>query len=180
MDQGAATADGEDSPWYLAPDLPFTRVTEPINALMEGNIGKALLSDINPLMMAPIEAYGAHQKFYTGQPIEGYSAPGGAMDWLTPIFQMLGATEKGGTSGDTLVSNSAQHMARSLLPPLNLLERLTSGTGPREGREDETLYRALLGAPVYQETPGVRQSTRNSRAADRRNRRDQQAELARS
>jgi hypothetical protein len=183
LDQGAFTmnpdAAGSEAPWYLAPDLPFTRVTEPINALMHGDIGKALLSDVNPALMAPIEAYGANKKFYTGQPIEGYSAPSGAMDWLTPIFQMLGATEKGGTSGDTLVSNSAQHMARSLLPPLNLLERLTSGTGTREGRQDETLYRAL-GAPVLQLTPGVRQSTRNSRAADRRNKRDQQAELARS
>jgi hypothetical protein len=129
--------------------------------------------------MAPIEAYAAHQKFYTGQPIEGYSEVEGAMAWLTPIFDLLGQTETGGTTGAPLVAEGAQHLTRSLLPPLNLLERLTSGTGPREGRQDETLYRAL-GAPVYQLTPGVRQSTRNSRAADRRNRRDQQAELARS
>jgi len=181
--QGAFTmnqdAEHSNAPWYLAPDLPFTRVMEPIDALAHGDLGKALLSDINPLLAAPVEAYGAHQKFYTGQPIEGYSAPSGAMDWLTPIFQLLGQTEQGGRTGDTLVSNSAQHMARSLLPPLNLAERLTSGTGTREGRQDETLYRAL-GAPVYQLTPGVRQSTRNSRAAARRNKRDQQAELARS
>jgi hypothetical protein len=183
LQQGAFTLDQNasesDSPWYLAPDLPFTRVTEPIDALMHGDLGKALLSDVNPLFAAPVEAYAAHQKFYTGQPIEGYSQTEGAMSWMTPLFQMLGATETGGRTGNTLVANSAQHMARSLLPPLNLAERLTSGTGTREGRQDETLYRAL-GAPVYQLTPGVRQSTRNSRAAARRNRRDQQAELARS
>jgi hypothetical protein len=154
-------------------------VTEPIDALMHGDLGKALLSDVNPLFAAPVEAYAAHQKFYTGQPIEGYSQTEGAMSMLTPLFQLLGQTETGGRSGNTLVANSAQHMARSLLPPLNLAERLTSGTGTREGRQDETLYRAL-GAPVYQLTPGVRQSTRNSRAAARRNKRDQQAELARS
>jgi hypothetical protein len=179
LDKGAATADGEDAPWYLAPDLPFTRVTAPIDALMHGDLGAAVLSDMNPLFMAPIEAFGAHQKFFTGQPIEGYSAPQGAMDLFTPIFQMLGMTETGGTTGDTLVPNSAQHLLRTLLPPVNLAERLTSNEGVREGRQGETLYRAL-GAPVYRETPGVRQSTRNSRAAARRNARDQQAELARS
>ena len=182
MDPNAATAGDNDAPWYLAPDLPFTRVTEPIDALVHGDLGKALLSDVNPLFAAPIEAYAAHRKFYTGAPIEGYSEPHGAMSWLTPIFDLLGQTETGGTTGHTLVSNSAQHMARTLNPILNLAERLTSegdDNSVRTGRRDETLYRAL-GAPVYQLTPQVRESTRKTRYYARRDAAQTQAELARS
>ena len=77
--QGAFTmdenADKKDSPWYLAPDLPHLRIAEPFVAAGKGDWGKAVLSDINPALMAPFEAYGAKKKFYTGQPLEGYSDP---------------------------------------------------------------------------------------------------------
>lgn len=159
--QGAFTMDPnaakKDSAWFLAPDLPHLRVSEPFVAASQGDWGKALLSDINPLIAAPLEAFGVRQKFYTGAPIEGYSQPEGAMAAFTPIFQMLGATETGGTSGETLVPESWQHILRTMVPTVGLAERLTSTTGTRAGRQGETILRAATGAPVYKLTPELRQ-----------------------
>jgi hypothetical protein len=60
LSQGAFTMDEHaaerDSPWYLAPDLPFLRVAEPLDALAHGDLGRGLLSNFNPAIAAPIES----------------------------------------------------------------------------------------------------------------------------
>jgi hypothetical protein len=181
--QGAFTldehADERDSPWYLAPDLPFTRVAEPLEALSQGDLGRALLSNLNPIIGAPVEAFAAHRKFYSGAPVEQeYNEPSAAMKAMMPLFALLGGTQRGGESGDLLLDDRYAHVARSMLPTLNLVERLTDDSGVRAGRNDETFWRAL-GAPVYQLTPELRQSTRRQRYYARRDERRSQADLAR-
>ena len=94
--QGAFTLDqnaDEGEPWYLAPDLPHLRVAEPLTALAGGDLGKAVLSDINPLFLAPVEALAAGKKFYTGAPISSDPrAPQGAGEaMLAPLLQLLGS-----------------------------------------------------------------------------------------
>ena len=86
--------------------------------------------------------------------------------------------DPGGTTGDTLLDDRYAHVARSLLPQLNLVERLTDSSGVREGRSDETLLRAL-GAPVYQLNQPLRQSTQTSAYYDARDAARERADLAR-
>jgi hypothetical protein len=180
MERGQGEGGNEDDAWYLAPDLPHLRVADPLAALARGDLSRVGLTDINPLIMAPLEAAGFHKDLFTGAPIEGYSQPEGAMAWLTPLFNMLGQTEEGGTSGETLVGEGAQHLARSLVPPLNLLERLTSTQGVRAGRQGETLARAMLGAPAYRLTPELRKQQEQSAYYDQLDEQQAAAELARS
>jgi hypothetical protein len=180
--QGAFTMDEDaentDSPWYLAPDLPHLRVAEPFEAMAGGDWGKALLSDINPLGMAPIEAFAFNKKVYTGAPIEGeYIEPSTVMKPLLPLLSLLGGTEQA-ASGQTMVDDRYAHVARSLLPPLELLERLTTEEGTRAGRQGETWLRTF-GAPVLKLTPELRKSTARGQRAETRERRRTQAELAR-
>lgn len=182
LSQGAFTmnedAAGTDSPWYLAPDLPHLRVAEPFEAMASGDWGKALLSDVNPLFMAPTEAFAFNKKVYTGAPIEGeYNAPSAAMTPLLPLLSLLGGTEQG-ASGQTVVDDRYAHVARSLLPPLELLERLTTDEGTRAGRQGETWARTF-GAPVLRLTPELRRSTQRGQRAERREQRQTQAQLAR-
>jgi hypothetical protein len=182
LSQGAWTldehAEDRDSPWYLAPDLPFTRITEPFDALARGDIGKALLSDINPGIMAPVEAFGFGKKIYTGAPIEGYDTdPSGVMEGLGPLFGLLRGAERG-ASGDWVNKESYEHMARSLIPTLDLIERLTDTRGNRAGRQDETIYRQALGLPVLQLTPNLREATANTEFWDRHDAQVLQAQLA--
>jgi len=182
LSQGAFTVDehapDREAPWYLAPDLPHLRVTEPLDALARGNWGKAGFSDINPLFLSPVESGVTQEKTYTGAPLTGYHEPQGPMKLFTPLFNMLGGTEQGGTSGNTVVDDRYAHLVRSTLPPVDFLERLMDPTGTRAGRQDETLYRAV-GAPVYQLTPELRKSTKRSAYYDRQDQRQTQAELAR-
>lgn len=182
LGQGAFTLDENaaetDSPWYLAPDLPHLRVAEPFEAMASGDWGKALLSDINPLFMAPTEAFAFNKKVYTGAPIEGeYVEPSNVMKPLLPLLAMLGGTEQG-ASGQTVVDDRYAHVARSLLPPLELLERLTVHEGTRAGRQGETWARTF-GAPVLRLTPELRRQTQRSRRAEQREQRQTQAQLAR-
>ena len=184
LSQGAWTLDemaqDREAPWYLAPDLPHLRVTEPFDAMARGQWGKALFSDMNPLGLAPVEAFAFNQKAYTGAPIEeNYRPPTPAMTPLMPIFKLLGGTAEGGTSGDQLLDDRYAHVARSINPVLDFIERLTDQSGTRAGRQDETLYRAL-GLPVYQLTPELRRSTRARQYYETRDEFDTQAELARS
>ena len=59
-------------------------------------VGKAVLSDINPLFLAPAEAFGFGKKMYTGAPIEeNYSEPSRAMTPMLPLLALLGGTERG-------------------------------------------------------------------------------------
>lgn len=181
--QGAFTmnpdAAGTDSPWYLAPDLPHTRITEPFEAAAAGQWGKALLSDVNPLFMAPTEAFGFNKKLYTGAPLEeNYREPTAAMTPLLPLLALLGGVERG-ASGEPVVDDRYAHVARSLLPPLDIIERLTDTSGTRTGRQDETFMRQFLGLPVLQLTPELRASTRRTQRAERRDQRATQAQLAR-
>lgn len=185
LSQGAFTmdqnAEGRDAPWYLAPDLPHLRVAEPFEALAQGDLGRAIGGsiNINPMVAAPLEAFGFNQKLYTGAPVEqNYNEPTNAMKPLMWLFKLLGGTKPGGTSGDQLLDDRYAHVARSTIPTLNLLERLTDNTGTREGRTDETALRAL-GAPVYQLTDNLRQSTRRRNYYARRDERRTQADLAR-
>jgi hypothetical protein len=183
LSQGAFTLDEHaaerDNPWYLAPDLPFLRVAEPLDALAQGDLGRAILSSGNPLLTAPVEAFGVGKKFYTGGPIEQeYNEPSGAMKALLPLFALLGGTQRGGTSGDLLLDDRYAHVARTLIPQLNLAERLTDSSGTREGRTDETALR-VLGLPVYQLNDNLRQSTSRGRYYDRRDAARARADLAR-
>jgi len=180
--QGAFTMDEDakntDSPWYLAPDLPHLRVAEPFEAMAAGDWGKAMLSDVNPLIMAPIEAFAFNKKVYTGAPIEGeYNAPSNVMKPLLPLLSLLGGTEQA-ASGQTVVDDRYAHVARSLLPPLELLERLTTDEGTRAGRQGETWLRTF-GAPVLKLTPELRRSTARQQRAQTREQRQTQAQLAR-
>ncbi|HEX5015992.1 MAG TPA: hypothetical protein VFX15_00225 [Actinomycetes bacterium] len=182
LGQGAFTMDENaaerDAPWYLAPDLPHLRVHEPFEAMAGGDWGRALLSDLNPLGMAPVEAFAFNKKVYTGAPIEGdYIEPSNWMKPLLPLMAVLGGTAQG-ASGQAVVDDRYAHVARSLLPPLEILERLTTEAGTRQGRRDETLYR-FLGAPVLQLTDTMRESTRKSQRFEERERRQTQAQLAR-
>jgi hypothetical protein len=179
MDQNAADAKGDDAPWYLAPDLPHLRVGEDVSALASGDLGKAVLSGINPLFLAPAEAYGFGKKVYTGAPIsEEYVEPQGAMKALMPLLKMLGQTETTGSGGQAMDARLA-HVLRSTLPPVDLLERLASDEGVRAGRQDETFYRQFLGLPVYQQTPEIRKSTRKTQYYDRLDESARQQQLAR-
>jgi hypothetical protein len=182
LSQGAFTMDEHaaqrENPWYLAPDLPFLRVTEPLEALAQGDLGRALLSNFNPALAAPVEAFAAGRKFYSGAPIEQeYNEPSAAMKPLMTLFALLGGTKEG-ASGQRLLDDRYAHVARSTLPPLNLLERLTDTTGTREGRTDETWLRTI-GAPVYQLTDNLRDITRRSNYYDRRDAARARADLAR-
>jgi hypothetical protein len=186
LSQGAFTmnqdAEGSDAPWYLAPDLPFLRVAEPFAALAQGDLGRAIGGsvNINPMIAAPMEAFAFNQKLYTGAPVEQeYNEPSNAMKPLMSLFALLGGTKTGGESGHQLLDDRYAHVARSLLPTLNLIERLTDNSGTRTGRQDETFWRTL-GAPVYQLTDELRNSTRRGRYYDRRDARRTQAQIARS
>ena len=181
--QGAFTTDPNaaetESPWYLAPDLPHLRVAEPFEAIARGDIGKAVLSDVNPLFLAPAEAFAFNRKAYTGAPVEeNYQEPSAAMKALMPLFALLGGTETGGTSGQRLLDDRYAHVARSINPALDFVERLTDQRGTRAGRQDETMLRTM-GLPVLQLTPELRASTAKSQYYTRRNERLTQAELAR-
>jgi hypothetical protein len=180
--QGAFTmnqdARHEDSPWYLAPDLPHLRVAEPFTAIAQGDTAKAVLSDINPAFLAPYEAFVSGRKEYTGKQLEGYEEVSTPMTPLLPLFKLLGGTATGGTSGETVVDERYAHVARSLLPTLEWTERLMDNTGTREGRQDETWLRSA-GVPVYQLTDTMRQMTEDSRYYDQLDDLDRQAELAR-
>jgi hypothetical protein len=183
LSQGAFTmdqdAEGSNAPWYLAPDLPHLRVAETVDAIANRDVGKAIGANINPLIMAPAEAFGFHRKIYTGQEVnQEYNEPSTVMKGLLPLFALLGGTQRGGTSGDVLLDDRYAHVARSLLPMLNLAERLTDTSGTREGRTDETVLRTL-GAPVYQLTDTLRSGTRRSANYDRRDAARSQADLAR-
>jgi hypothetical protein len=183
LSQGAFTMDQDaehaQAPWYLAPDLPHLRVAETIDAIADRDIGKAIGSNINPAIMAPLEAFAFHRKVYTGQAVDQeYNEPTNAMRGLMPLFALLGGTQRGGTSGDRLLDDRYAHVARSLLPLLNLAERLTDNSGVREGRTDETVLRSL-GAPVYQLTDALRASTQRGANFDRRDAVRSQADLAR-
>ena len=70
------------------------------------------------------------------------------------------------------------HIANSTLPPIELLNRLTSNEGTHEGRQGETIAR-MFGAPVYKLTEGVQNQTRKSQYYDRLDERERQAQLAR-
>ena len=182
MSQGAFTVDenaDKGEPWYLAPDLPHLRVAEPLTALAQGDLGRAVLSDINPLFLAPVEALAAGKKFYTGAPISDEPrAPQGAGEaMLAPLLALLG-TGGEGASGQTLVDPRAAHITNSLLPPIEWLNRLTSNEGAREGRQGETIARSF-GAPVYKLTEGVQNQTRMSNYYDDLDERERQAALAR-
>ena len=166
LNQGVWTldenAENRESPWYLAPDLPHLRVLEPLQAAESGDWGKALFSDLNPLGMAPFEAFVGNKKMYTGAPVnEHYREPVGMMANLLPLFKLLGGTKEGGRSGKTLLDDRYAHVARSWLPPLELIERFQDQSGVRAGRQDETFLR-LLGFPFYNLTPELRKQTRNS------------------
>jgi hypothetical protein len=180
--QGAFTLDEnakEGEPWYLAPDLPHLRVAEPLTAIAQGDLGRGLLSDINPLFLAPVEAFAAGKKFYTGQPIgDEPRAPQGAGEQLTAaLLGLIGQTPTG-ASGQQLIDPRAAHITNSLFPPIELLNRLTGDTGTREGRQGETWAR-MFGAPVYKLTENMqRQQARNQRF-DRIDERQRQAQLAR-
>jgi hypothetical protein len=180
--QGAFTmdedAENSDSPWYIAPDLPHLRVAEPFEAMASGDWGKALLSDLNPLGMAPIEAFAFNKKVYTGAPIEGkYIEPSNVMKPLLPFLALLGGTAQA-ASGQTVVDDRYAHVARSVLPPLELLERLTTDEGTRAGRQGETWARTF-GAPVLKLTDPLREATARSQRFEQRDQRRTQAELAR-
>ena len=84
----------------------------------------------------------------------------------------------GGTSGRALVDDRYAHVARSLNPILEFADRLTDTSGVREGRQDETVLRAL-GAPVYQLTPALRRQARTSQYFEGANELETQAEIAR-
>jgi hypothetical protein len=99
------------------------------------------------------------------------------MKLFTPLFSMLGQTKTGGTTGEALTSEAAQHMMRTLFPTLGLAERLTSSSGPRAGRQGETLLRTI-GAPVYKLTPELRQQTLKSQYAQKRDEYESQVDLA--
>lgn len=180
--QGAFTMDenapNEEAPWYLAMDLPHLRVAEPLQAVAQGEMGKALLQDVNPLFLAPYEAFITGEDAYTGRPMEGYEEPTGPMQALMPLLSLLGGTAVGGQSGDTLVDERYAHVARSILPPLDQLERFLDNDGTRAGRQDETIYRAL-GAPIYQLTPELRESTRRRTFFTKQEQEQRRAELAR-
>ena len=183
LSQGAFTMDEnakEGEPWYLAPDLPHLRVAEPLTALSQGDLGRGLLSDVNPLFLAPFEAYAAGKKMYTGAPIDEMPrAPQGAGEALLSLLPMLGMDTP---SGGRAVNPQAMHVANSMLPPIELLNRLLPNqegqAGVREGRESETWAR-MFGAPVYHLTEGVQNQTRRTNRYERMNERDRQAELAR-
>src|SRR5690606_6981493 len=180
--QGAFTMDenveDRDAPWYVAFDLPHLRVAEPFEAIAQGEVGKALLQDFNPALLAPYEAFIRGSDVYTGRPIEGYEEPTGPMTPLLPLLQLLGATETGGRSGDTVVDQRYAHALRSLLPPLDQIERLANNSGTREGRRDETWLRNL-GAPVYKLTDNLRDSTRRRQYYERRDEENERRDLAR-
>lgn len=183
--QGAFTTDpnaaDKEKPWYLAPDLPFLRIAEPAIAASQGDWSKTLFSDVNPLFLAPVEALYMGHKAYTGAPIEGYEEVSPAMKPLQPLFQMLGLTETGGTTGNTLVDERAAHIVRSLVPPIDIAERLLPGGDPesvRSGREAETWAR-FFGAPVYNLTPQLRESQANSAYYDALDEQQAAADLAR-
>ena len=183
LSQGAWTLDehAEDrhSPWYLMPDLPFTNITEPFDALARGDVGKAVLSDINPGILAPLEAFGFGKKIFTGAPIEGYEEDSSTvMQGLGPLFGLLGGAERG-ASGDWVNKESYEHLARSLIPTLDLIERFTDTSGNRAGRQDETFYRQALGLPVRQLTPELRRSTANTEFWNRRDQQTLEAQLQR-
>ena len=185
LSQGAFTMDPnaakEDSPWYLAPDLPFLRVAEPFVALAQGDVGRATAGsvNINPAIAAPLEAFAFGRKLYTGQDInKEYNEPTAAMRPLMGLLGALGGTREGGTSGDQLLDDRYAHVLRSTIPTLNLIERLFNNEGVRTGRQDETVARAL-GLPVLQLTPELRESTRKGAYYDARDEMFSQADLAR-
>ena len=183
LSQGAFTLDENaperDAPWYLAPDLPHLRVAEPLTALAQGDLGRAVLSDINPLFLAPVEALAAGKKFYTGQRItdEPREPQGVGEAGLGALLQLIGMGPEG-ASGQTIVDPRVAHIANSTLPPLEFLNRLTSNEGTRAGRQGETIARTF-GAPVYKLTPEVQEATRRSEYYDRLDERQRQAQLAR-
>ena len=178
ISQGAFTVDehaaDREAPWYIAPDLPHLRVTEPLDAAVRGDWGQ-IASNINPLFVAPAEAFVMKQDLYTGAPLEGYEETTDKNPFLH-LFNLLGGTETAG-SGDEVVKKSYAHIARSLIPPWDFVERVADPTGRRTGRTDETLWRAL-GAPVYQLNDPLRETTRNRAYYEQRDRYQTQAELA--
>jgi hypothetical protein len=186
LSQGAFTMDPnaakEDSPWYLAPDLPFLRVAEPFMAAAQGDLGRAIGGsvNINPAIAAPLEAFAFGRKLYSGADIKNeYNEPSAAMAPLMKLLSIIpGATAEGGASGHQLLNDRWAHILRSTIPTLNLVERLTDTHGVRAGRQDETWYRAL-GAPVLQLTPELRQSTQRTNYYDARDEMFSQADLAR-
>jgi len=171
-------AEKADAPWYLSPDLPHLRVHEPFEAAASGDWGKVLLSDVNPLMLAPTEAFVFNKKMYSGAPVEEtYSEPSPFLKPLLPLLGMLGGTEQG-ASGQTVVDDRYAHVARATLPTLEQLERLFVPEGTRAGRQGETWAR-FFGAPVLKLTDEMRAQTRRSRRFEQRDERQTQAELAR-
>ena len=177
ISQGAFTVDehaaDREAPWYIAPDLPHLRVTEPLDAAVRGDWGQ-IASNANPLFAAPAEVMFG-KDLYTGAPIEGYEETTGKNPFLH-LFNLLGGTETA-ASGAEVVDSRYAHIARSLIPPWDFVERVADPTGRRTGRTGETLARAL-GAPVYKLTPELRETTRNRAYYEQRDRYQTQAELA--
>jgi hypothetical protein len=175
---GAFTVDPNvterDSPWLFKPDLPFLGLTEQL----EGGPSK-MFADINPLFLAPFEAYSAGKKLYSQKEIGNIpEAIGGPIGALGPVLDLIGAAEQGGRSGNYLVDPRAAHVLTSTLPPLEFLQRLLDESGTRAGRQDETLLRTL-GLPVQQLTPELRRQTRRGQFYDRQAARERAGAIAR-
>jgi hypothetical protein len=175
LDAGAFTMDDQAADdqinagpsWLAQLDLPFQTATEPLQAAAEGNFGKAILSDINPAIISPLEAFGFNRKLFTGAPLEEgqYSAPNPAQEWMMPILRVLGGTSEN-ARGEEVIDDRYAHVARTLNPIQDLAERITDTSGTRSDRQDETMMR-YLGIPVRKLTPEVRQSTRTTAYYDR-------------
>lgn len=181
LDQGAFTMDEnigpDESGWYLNFDLPHTRVMEPFEKLGSGDLAGALVSDLNPLFGAPIEAFGLGRKAFSGAPIEGYERPSGAGTMaMLPLLRLIGGTEQD-SQGNTVVDQRFAHILRSLNPVHEMADRLTPrAEGTRAGRTGETVLR-LLGAPVLKLTPELQEQTQRTQRFEQREAQRRQREI---
>ena len=105
LSQGAFTLDENakdaEAPWYLAPDLPHLRVAEPLTALAQGDLGRAVLSDINPLFLAPSRRSPQARSSTPGSGSPTNPAPpqGAGEAMLAPLLSLLGWARRCQRSG---------------------------------------------------------------------------------
>jgi hypothetical protein len=161
--QGDAFQLGEDSSFYLDPDLSYERLQEDIEKFGDPAL---FFQALNPLFRVPLETLVMDRKLYGDRPFVegGVDEIPVLLRPLQPILSALGQTATAG-GGQTVADEKLIYALQELFPLVGQVDRVAPQLGSDEYMQERTLQNRLnyLGIPVKELTPGQTEAEKRRR-----------------
>jgi hypothetical protein len=171
-------------PLYINPGLGFNQASTQLQELQDALKGDwgGLISELNPMMLAPAEFLGKKDLFRDRNFGPGdYSQAGGPLGKLIQAAASVVPGQTKQVGGQKLVSDNFMNLLTSIIPPLNQLQGLAPQSVGELGdadRQAEALAR-YIGIPIRTLSPKQQQQEKESKFYDVLDQRSTTKKLAR-